>query len=341
MDDQIYHCRQCGSCCYQEIPVTLLDIHRIASHKGLKDEEAFRSYIQKNTSKKSGLFKIVKNLSDACIFLDESDSCSIHEIKPHGCNLYFCYSQLSNPSYPADTEAGHRHRASLWSQSVAAGITKYYIEKNGTKWNKEDYSKAISNIYANISTNENQTVKLGKRENGHPICQIYNCDECHTRGRQAKETIVTLDDITRIVEYLNTTRKNFFLDYIAELPSDSEILQLHRNITCVFFSLEEHCLIQPVRPMHCRFTPCPAKVCDSGEFDCLYLGSGTIWEQFRHQAAIKVTKDYVQRYGVEYHPEGMIRSLDHLEKICKDTNMYLSFCKNIVSYRYFNDPLHK
>ena len=336
MDDQKYYCNQCGKCCYQEIPITLLDIHRIANHLGVEDRRVFLSKIQRSVSEKSQLFKISKKPSGACIFLDEEDRCSIHTFKPNGCNLYFCRTQISDP-VSSDPVSMQERKASLWEQSVASTITKHYIKRNGAEWNGEDYHKAISNILDNVVTDEKEKIKLATKQ-GHPVCQIYNCSECSSRGTCAKETIVTIDDIRRILDYLNITGNEFFRKYLDDCLSCSGVLQLLRDEHCVFFDSRQ-CHIQSVRPMHCRFTPCPARINDSCDFDCLYLGSGTVKEQYRHQASMQMTREYVEHYGLRYHKKGMEKQLNKLDQILKDSSYYRDFCEKIVSFRYMNDAL--
>ena len=65
--------------------------------------------------------------------------------------------------------------------------------------------------------------------------------------------------------------------------------KLRRSDHCIFFYPDKHCTIKEVRPMHCRFTPCPHKTESDEVMGCLFLGSGRVEEQFRHQVALAMT----------------------------------------------------
>lgn len=47
-------CKMCGKYCHFDIPITLLDIHRIAKYLGIIDDKAFKKYIQDEVSSRSG-----------------------------------------------------------------------------------------------------------------------------------------------------------------------------------------------------------------------------------------------------------------------------------------------
>ena len=195
----VFSCKQCGKCCFYEIPVTLSDINRIAKNINIADEVVFNENIQGEVSNKSGLFKITKKENSACFFLNNKDKCFIHKVKLNVCTFYTCLSAI-------------------------------------------------------------------------------------------------LDDI---------------------LPWT----------------------ISKVRPMHCRFTPCPLRTKNNTEFDCLSLGCGTVEEQFQHQTAMMFTRKYVSKNGSKYNKKEVKKALKDIDSLFPSHIKFMEFCKNISSFRYIDDTL--
>lgn len=334
-------CKYCGKCCHYEIPLSLLDIHRIAHFLDVSDREAFKKYIQTKISHGSGLFTISKKKDSACVFLTDDKKCSVHDEKPNACKFYVCSLDSNKEVIPwTATCTTQLERAKLWEQSVASMVTKAYIKKNQTSWNDSDYYKSIISIYENIVLNDHQKIKLSRIGSGESIGMIYDCSQCKLRGTQAKETLITLDDIRRIVSYLDINWKNFFMEKIApQISLSSGTLKLIRDNYCIFFDQEKHCTIEEVRPMHCRFTPCPIKTKSKEMFDCFYLGSGTVEEQFRHQVAMTMTREYVTKYGTRYNKNAIKEIINKIDNLASDQTELDVFCKKISDYRYVDDTL--
>jgi Fe-S-cluster containining protein len=341
MTNSEYSCKMCGNCCHFEIPMTLLDVHRIAKHLGEPDKKAFENYIQNRVSLHSSLFMIRKNIEGACVFLTEDKRCGIHQAKPKACRFYVCRPDSSRKDLPWTAACGNPgSRAELWEQSVAAMMTKAYIKENGAAWNDADYYKAILGIYDNVVISASQRIKLAKDKEGAPLAMIYDCTQCDKRGTCAGETPVTLDDIRNIGKCLGLSWETLFRDKIADKPSVSTGgLKLARNGHCVFFHPESHCTIKEVRPMHCRFTPCPQHTKNSEIMDCLYLGSGTVEEQFRHQVGMALTRQYVGECGVAFNEQVAKRFLEAIDNLASDLSEVERFCKKISPYRYVDDTL--
>ena len=108
---------------------------------------------------------------------------------------------------------------------------------------------------------------------------------------------------------------------------------------CIFFDPERHCTIEEVRPMHCRFTPCPQRVKTAEMFDCFFLGSGTVEEQFRHQVALAITCQYVAECGTKYNQDIVRKLLKRIEHFASDHAELKAFCQKIAPYRYVDDTL--
>lgn len=335
-------CKMCGECCHFEIPITLLDIHRMAQYLDMTDEKVFQEYIQGKVSLRSSLFMIRKNEKRACVFLTDENRCGIHAAKPKACVFYICTLNSSKGDLLPWTAtcSDSSMRAELWEQSIATMLTKAYINNNGATWNDADYYKAIISIYDNIVVSDRQKIKLARNKDGMPLAMIYDCSRCEKRGACAKETPVTLDDIRRITRHLGLTWKTFFREKIASEPSVSTGgLKLRRDEHCIFFHPEKHCTIEEVRPMHCRFTPCPRKTKSHDMWDPLFLGSETVEEQFRHQVALAVTRQYVAKCGVAYNKHVSKNLLGTIDHLASDNSELESFCKKIAPYRYVDDTL--
>jgi Fe-S-cluster containining protein len=339
MAKKIQACKQCGQCCFQEIPITLMDIHRIANILQVKEEEIFNNKIQDGISSKSGVYKIVKREDEGCTFLNDKNLCAIHTDKPNACTIYYCFNDIKDKKSRVTYCNCMNDNATLWEQSVAVAITREYISRNGTRWVENEYHNAIKAIKKNITSNKHQKIRLSKDQNGHAICQIYDCTECKSKGNAMVETIITIADLRRIAAFLNTNIKRLLTGYIDKKISSAGTYLLKRDVQCIFFDSEKHCKIEEVKPMHCRFTPCPVRTKSAHEFDRLYLGSGTAEEQYRHQLAIMYTKAYIQEHGLNYSNGGIKKQLEKLDADINNEMKFKEFTNNIIEYRYVEDTV--
>lgn len=335
-------CNMCGKCCHMEIPLTLLDIHRIAESKHIKAARLYKKIVSDKVSQRSGLFKIHKNPDGGCFFLSKGNTCTIHEAKPNVCRFYNCSIQSKLKEMPwTATCTDPYQRVELWEQTVAAKITKVYIEKNDTKWNQVDYQHALKSILNNIKTSDSQKLKLGRSSEGNPMGILYDCSQCDNKGLCAKETVITIDDIHRICQYLGTTWKDFFNLYISSKKSKATGgLQLKRDQHCILYNEKNNqCKYEQVKPFHCRFTPCPTRTKSSEMADALFLGSGTVEQQFRHQVAISISREYVNNNGTQYNSNSFSNCLQRIKEITADNNKMNEFLHKIAKYRYVDDTL--
>ncbi|MBN2233034.1 MAG: YkgJ family cysteine cluster protein [Deltaproteobacteria bacterium] len=332
-------CRRCGACCAMEIPLTLLDISRIAAYLGHPSATVFADCLEPRILDRQPLFLLAKRPSGFCIFLDEGNACRIHPVKPNPCRFYFCGHRQTAGTMPwtvfcTDPEC----RAALWEQSVAAMVTRAYINRHGRRWHADDFQRALSGINANIVSSDTQTIRLARDLEHHPRALIYDCSHCDRQGVCATETIVTLDDIQRIAAYQGITHREFFTRYLD--PASSErtgCLRLKREHHCTFAGADGTCGIEEVRPMFCRFVPCPQRVRSAEELECFYLGAGRIEEQFRHQLALALTREYTAACGARYDERRMTRELYHLDQLLADDDQRSEFCRRIAPYRYVDD----
>ena len=91
-----FECVQCGNCCRQRGALRFLrsDVERISDYLGLTFEEFCDRYDV--TTLQNELYFI--ETSGDCIFLDDENRCSVHEVKPFFCSNYIPF--VDNPGTP-------------------------------------------------------------------------------------------------------------------------------------------------------------------------------------------------------------------------------------------------
>ena len=342
LDDQNQTCRACGTCCHMEIPVTLLDVDRLALFNNIDAQQMFEKMIGAGISEATGLFMIRKQAGRRCVFLSFANQCTVHKAKPDTCRFYSCDTDSPGKQIARAPggDSGGREK-DFWIQSVAATVTRTYIDRHHTAWHDADFHRSLENIYKNIPLRKTQTLKLGRNENGHAVSMVYDCSRCNKRGTQAKETPVTVNDIRRIADFLDLSHDLFFKQYIAEHPSYlTGGLKLKRKAHCVFFDPEHHCRVKSVRPLHCRFTPCPKQTKNPADASSLFLGTGSMADQLRHQVALTVTREYTARWGTAYHKTPFQQALQQFSGLVRDKSVRHQLCGQIAPFRYIDDTPH-
>jgi len=134
-------CKRCAKCCYPRIPATIADLHRIARHLNLADRDAFSRFIKHSKSKPRNLFILKKKDKNACIFLDKSSRCRIYKARPMTCRFYICGDSKEQTKDIFSESIANQRRLSKYSQ--AAGLTRQYINKNGTRWVESEYFRLL------------------------------------------------------------------------------------------------------------------------------------------------------------------------------------------------------
>jgi len=162
---------------------------------------------------------------------------------------------------------------------------------------------------------------------------------CSSQAICADETPVTLDDIRRIVDNSDISWELFFRDKVKPEPIKYSGLGMKRERHCIFFKPGHFCSIDRVKPMHCRFTPCPIRVQSEEEYTSHYLRSGMVEQQFRHHVALSFTREYVQLHGVTYNKEAVHKYLRKIDTFYEDIQEFTIFCERISQYRYEEDTL--
>jgi len=344
--DQLAKCKQCGSCCYYRIPLTLLDIQNLAEGLQQSPAEIMASYISPHSFINGQLYELKKRNAGACVFLNAQNRCIIHTFKPLICRLYSCAYQTTEKTTKdqvLNLSLAHNYPARkdlLWAVVVGKMITAKYIQKHGTQWHPTDFSKALNAIYGNIKTSIHENLKLARHiQTKVPICMLYNCRDCAQRGQCAAETPVTLLDINRIVTTTSYDWPDIFSQKLQKQPSNyQKIFKLKRDSQCVFFNARKKgCTIESVKPYHCRFTPCPLKTKDRNEFLSYLRGEGSVTDQFIHQQAMQVTRSYIGQYGIHYYPEPVEAALAEIEASIQNETKLLKFCDKIDDARFIKD----
>ncbi len=341
MSRDAWECRQCGRCCHAEIPVTVWDIERLRKELNETPESVFARMVDPQPSKHSSVFKIRKQPSGGCVFLDEQNTCSIHSEKPRICDFFTCQEQSAEGGTPlAWTARCHdpQDQLRIWEESVAVEATRCYIKKYGCLYDENGYRAAIESVRDQIVTSDGEQAKLARNEDGSALAMVYDCESCPNRGEHVKETPVTLLDIQGMAAHLNMSIAEFFTDCLTPASStETGGLQLKRNRTCLFFDPISHCSITTARPMHCRFTPCPQRVKLAGQFDRFFLAAGTVSQQFRHQVALHWTRRYVEENGVHFRESAFYDYLACIERDEHNVENWRNFCDTIRPYRFIDD----
>ena len=69
----------------------------------------------------------------------------------------------------------------------------------------------------------------------------------------------------------------------------------------------------------------------------LYLGSGTVAEQFRHQVAMALTREYADTWGTVYNHGSYLQALARIDRLAENDFELNAFRKKIAGYRYVDD----
>ena len=136
----------------------VVKVTRMAKHplyrKLIKINKKYHAHDEKNiacvgdvVNIKQGKYIKASFLSDTkteekkCPFIDEENLCMIHRFKPDVCNIFQC-----SKIYPEIKFSNINNKYKLPSQTKDGIATIEYIGKNGFKFNKKDYLKALELI---------------------------------------------------------------------------------------------------------------------------------------------------------------------------------------------------
>lgn len=326
-------CRKCGKCCHFEISVTLLDIHRIAIQRGQADRQVFEDVVDSEKTAQSRLLVMRRRSDGACVFLQPDNLCSVEAAKPIACRFYNCrYGEASDIIPWTAFEDTPASQVQLWGHTFAAAITSAYLRKNGPRWHRADYRRAIDSIYHNTLPDQPFVQDAGVAANAGHVCV-----NCNSEGRMAAQPLVTLDDVQRLAEVAGVGLADFFADFVDPEPSADGLLQLKQQSGCAFFDAGL-CRAGDAQPMHCRSLPRAARRHYSPTLlHHFFLGFGTVAEQFRHQVSVELTRAYVAEVGARYDRDNFRRSLGKIEWLSSDQEELDKFRARVRAFRYNPD----
>ncbi len=332
-------CLECANCCGYEIPTTLHDVHRLAAQLGVAPERVFCEYIGDTISASTALLKLRKTPLGTCVFLSQGNRCSVHGAHPRVCSLYFCKQPEAVRSHRSSRCHGSSRALEHYEHSIAAEVTRVYIATVGAQWNEDQFHRAIKKIREAAVPEGDRKVRVARNCDGSQFGLSYDCSQCDDRGTHADETPVTLLDIDRISSFLKMPVRQFFEDKIERSHSRATgTLMFKRPRHCIFFDAQEHCTILPVQPMHCRFTCCPKMDLSEDLRSRLYLGSGSLVEQYEHQVALSITRNYVERCQTTYNQQAYDELLGECRRLSTDDAAFQVFQADIAPYRYRTAP---
>lgn len=139
-------CKRCGICCRQTVPLTLLDIHRIARETERPAHEVFHEAVDRPAPRRSNAFAIRHTRQGHCVFQDaDSGSCRIHRFKPRVCHFYPCGRDLVlNPERFKRQFKQAITPPLFWEHKLAEEATEIYITRHGKDWCPESFDKLIA-----------------------------------------------------------------------------------------------------------------------------------------------------------------------------------------------------
>jgi Fe-S-cluster containining protein len=204
------------NCCYMDIPLTLLDIHRIARFKKIKAIHINKEIVAGKISENSSLYKIRKKEDGSCQYLSQG-KCTIRDVRPNACRFY---NFSMSPGYKIDPglkgASNTAGQTKLLEHIIATKITRLYIAEYGLSFNNTYYQKSIQYIKEQLKTKRAHKLRIGKNGQGqappenHSPASAYNIypDNIH----------ITLVDVLRAYKHLEVNLeqvKNQPQEYLA------------------------------------------------------------------------------------------------------------------------------
>lgn len=342
-DASEYSCEMCGRCCWQDIPLTIYDIHRIAMKLGIDDREVFERSIGEKIAPRVITFTLNRKEDGSCIYLDEDQKCSIYSFRPRVCSFYPC-PDISKK----DKDLWRRLYLSsacyqfFWEHSMAVNYTKEYIQRFGTNWNEDGYFEILDELKHYIITQESEKIIVASDENGSPIMMKYNCTKCKMKECRM-ETEITLMDILRIAQKTKNSIQDIFMNAVSKQPhSYTGGLKLRKTkggTRCVYKSKKGHCKIYSFRPNFCKFVPCRMRVSNKKIWERFFFAAGNIEDQWQLEVSIAVTREYVKEIGVRYNKISFERYIEKINILMKNNDVKEKFIRKIDQYRYDKIPI--
>ena len=347
MDIPGFTCKQSGDCCRKRrIPVTLVEIERLAQYRSIALPAFFEQYLSAATVGNETVLLLGKAEDGWCVFNSEDKRCGVHSVKPSACALFLCLEALKSREGYAwsllfGNEEGRRYIA---RRSVAQEITTQYVQAHGAQWDEKAFYEGIAEIEERQATLARQTLRAARQADDTTGFISFECPACKVRSSCCTDRPLTLDDIRAIAEYKNLSIEDCFTKYVAEEASEKSqgMLALKRaeaEGACVFLDRENNCCsILACQPAYCRFIVCPLYQLDSDMHARYFFGAGDLEEQFRHSLAVEVTQRYIAQHGYKPDLQGITRHIQLLDELLKQETLYDEFCASVALFRYAQEP---
>lgn len=340
--EQKYACRQCGQCCYQDIPLTLYDIHRIAGYLDKKDQDIFKGCVAPDhVSRVSGVFVMRKKKNGSCIYLGEDNRCTVYEARPRVCSFFPC-RELSKVDREAWRELYLKSAPYeiFWEHAISTNLTHHYIASAGLEWNEAEYFRALSGIQNCVITDMRQKLAVAKAPDGRPLAMLYNCKTCK-RHVCRENTEITLLDIKRIAGHLGCSFSKAYQKAVDVKPHPlfGGLQILKTNRLCIFKTENGECAIYEARPMSCAFSPCHMKDIDRDSWLRFFFAAGEKNEQWQHFIAARATREYVAAHGTSYKKTAVDNTLGIIERNIGNRKEKEEFMNDLDRFRYDVQPI--
>lgn len=345
MPEKSYKCKMCGKCCYQDIPLSLCDIHRIALGLGIPDAQVFDKSVSHSIASRINTFIIKKQENGACIYLDDKNRCSIHPFRPRTCSFYPCPE-----IYKSDKELWRELYLSsapyevFWESSMAQNHTEIYIQNFGTTWNEEGYFKILHDLKKYIIVKDGEKIAVARQEDGTPIALKYNCRNCRIT-RCPVETEITLKDIERISNKRGITLSEAFKTSVSKDPTSPQgglkLKKTSDNSHCIYCSAKDirSCTIYDFRPAYCKLAPCRTKIASRQMWVNFFYAGGTLTEQWEFEVSTAITRAYVREMGTKYNRAGFRQFMRKIDVTIKNRELKEQFIQGILPHRFDVIPI--
>lgn len=343
-----FECGTCNKCCFGlSIHLTLADIDRMAEYLGVDPGECLARYVvPMDATDEAPLFTFKKGEGGRCYLMNDEDRCGIHPAKPWVCKTYHCANDPGFEKGDVGIEWGTVYNnveghADLLRMIHARTVTGTYIARNGSNYNPTDYAICMADLTKLIAGCEDDRIKVAKDDAGQTVAMTYNCKKCTTRENCCNHAAVTLDDIQTAVQSMNKPLAEFWQEFVADAPhpQNPHVLTYKQaeNGKCGFLDAPPHrCRLGESQPAQCAFAPCP-KLSTEKTYEQYFIGSGSVYDQYRAQVATSVTRQYIQQCGAKLNERFFGRCIGMIEDLSTRAEYYKDFLEAVRAVRYINE----
>ena len=343
-----FECGTCNKCCFGlTINLTLTDLDRMATYLGVDPGECLAKYVDPISANTNiPLFTFRKGEDGRCFHMNAENRCGIHPAKPWVCESYHCAQDPGFEKGDVGIEWGAVYNnveghADLLQMIHARTVTATYIARNGSSYNPADYAICMTDLAALIAGTEDDRIKVAKDEDGETVAMTYNCNSCTARDSCCNHAAATLDDVRVAAEAAGQHIAAFWHEHISNAPSplDANMLTFQKSDRgkCEYLEVTTHrCGLGDNQPRNCAFAPCP-KLSTATTYEQYFVGSGSVYDQYRLQVATSVTRQYMSQCGTEFHQRFYDRCIGMIEELSSKPEYYRDFLEAVRDHRYVNE----